>query len=742
MLTLTGTVDRVVFRSGDSDFAVARLRIEGVGDQRTYDDLTTIVGNLARVSEGENLKVGGEWERHPRHGRHFRVSWIEQRLPASAEGIEKFLGSGSIKGVGAGTARRIVEWFGERTLQVIDEDPKKLFDIPSLSRKRAELVIEGWRAQSHARELMLFLQSHRLPLFLSKRLLERYGDECVAVLQSDPYKLVQEVSGVGFKTADNIAVELGLSRTSTSRFVAGIKHVLEDATREGHVFLPKDVLLARASALLCSQPTQIEPALLEASRQALIVLDGTKIYLSALFYAERGVAGNVTRLMFGPSIISERVHDDADETVNAALGSLGIQFTGQQVEAVKMVLREKVSIITGGPGTGKTMCLHALIAALDGTAFPYSLCAPTGRAAKRMTTATGKPASTIHRLLGYQPGSNGFTFHADHQLEPQLVIVDEVSMLDVTLFHHLVRAIPDSGNLLVVGDVDQLPAVGPGNVLRDLLESETIPHVCLEELFRQAEGSRIITFAHQIRRGEVQDSRPAEQDGDLFLIPVKDAVSAARVIGELVVRRIPARFGLDPKAGIQVLSPSHRGPAGVGALNSLLQDELNPRSTPDGGVELSGRRFRVGDKVMQMRNNYEKNVYNGDLGLITAIDIPQNAITLRFGEEDDGREIDCELNELSDVSLAYAASIHKSQGSEFPCVVMPILLDHYPLLQRNLLYTGVTRARRLCILVYQPKALAIAINTNNQGHRYTGLSDRLLSQDPLSRQEFSPLPFD
>jgi len=715
-------VDRVVFRSPDDSFAVARFRPDVVGDQRTYDDLTTIVGTLGNISPGELLRVGGEWERHPKHGRHFRVQWIEQRLPATTQGIERFLGSGIIKGVGPATAERVVAHFGEDTIEVIELHPERLREVPKLSRQRADLILQGWRDHSQIRELMLFLQSHDLPGYLAKRLQDQYGDQCVAVIQRDPYQLVQEVYGVGFKTADGIAVKLGLSPVSSSRFVAGIRHALNEAGREGHVFLPRDVLLERAATLLDVNSQQLEPGLLEASRQALLVFDGDAVYSAPLFYAERGAATRIQAIQQTPSFAGERFHIDPERDTARAVASLGISLAPRQTDAVVTALREKVAIITGGPGTGKTMCLHALIAALDAAGIPYTLCAPTGRAAKRMTAATGKPASTIHRLLGYQPTSNDFAYNSDHQLRPQFTIVDEVSMLDIQLFNHLLKAIPDDAHLLLVGDSDQLPAVGPGDVLRDLLDSSTVASVTLDELFRQTQDSRITSVAHQIRRGEMPVGKSG---GDLYLVRVTDAERAQSVIKELVANRIPARFGLDPKLDIQVLSPTHRGPAGVAALNGSLQELLNPAGAGERHVDSMNHRLRRGDKVMQVRNNYEKDVYNGDVGIVEGVDLEGPTITIRFGEVDEFRDVDYDLGELSELVLAYAVSVHKSQGSEFPCVVMPLLTSHYMLLRRNLVYTALTRARRLCVLVYQPKALAIAVSAQNVDRRFTGLAERL-----------------
>ena len=735
--TLTGTVERVVFAAPDGPYTVARFRLEGVENQRTYDDLTTIVGNLGTLSEGESLRIGGDWEKHPKHGRHFRVAWFEQKLPSTTLGIQRFLGSGIIKGIGPATAEQIVERFGDQTIAVIEEHPERLREVPKLTHKRADLIVKGWREHHQIRELMLFLQSHNLPIFLAKRLRDQYGDQCVAVLQRDPYQLAQEVYGVGFKTSDAIAVKLGLDPISTSRFVAGIKYVLDEAAREGHVFLPREEVLSRGSILLDVPAEQLEPGLLEAARRDIVVDDEGRIYGSPYFYAERGVANRLQHIQYAPSFIRERLNLHPDAATAAAVAALGVTLAVRQVEAVTMALRDKVSIVTGGPGTGKTMCLHTVITALDQAGLPYSLCAPTGRAAKRMSAATGRQASTIHRLLGYQPADNSFSANEDNPLDPRVVIVDEVSMVDTILFNNLLKAIRDESHVLLVGDSDQLPAVGPGNVLADLLLSETIPHVELNELFRQAHGSEINVAAQQIKQGLIP--RPAE-GGDLYLISVPDPERAQEVIKELVARRIPDRFRLDAKLDIQVLSPIHRGPAGVSALNRELQALLNGDETV-GEVTVGQLRLRRADKVMQIKNNYEKEVFNGDVGLVSGVDSDERVVTVRFGEAGEFRDVDYEFGDLGELVLAYAVSIHKAQGSEFPCVVFPLLTSHYALLQRNLVYTALTRAKQLCVVVHQPKALGMAVQSTRRDRRFTHLGERLktLRFDPSLEMSMEPL---
>ncbi|HZT96858.1 MAG TPA: ATP-dependent RecD-like DNA helicase [Chloroflexota bacterium] len=733
MAKLTGTVDRVVYRNEDDGFVVARFQIDGVEGQRTYDDLATIVGPLGPVMEGELLHVSGEWERHPKHGPHFRVGWFERRLPSSTEGVERFLGSGVIKGIGPATAKRVVQCLGDETIEVLESQPGRLRSQVRLSQKRADLLVRGWNSQRRLRDLMVFLQSNSLPAHLARRILDQYGDEGIAAIQRDPYQLVHDVRGIGFKTADALAVKLGVPADSTSRMVAGLKFVLEEATRDGHVYLPKEALLAMTGEILGIQPERLEPALLEASRERIISLDGDRVFLTTLFLAERGSAQRLGGLLRASSFLSHSgERGRLQDGVNRAVTRLGISIAGQQLEAVTLALREKVGIITGGPGTGKTTCLHVIIEALDAAGVPYSLCAPTGRAAKRMTETTARPASTIHRLLGFQPADNRFEYNVDNQLPPQVIIVDEVSMIDIALFYSLLRALPDDSHLVLVGDADQLPAVGPGNVLQDLLDSETVPSIRLDQLFRQAENSQITVAAHAIRHGQLPSPGGP---GDLYLIRVDGEIKAREVIRELVRTRIPRRFFLDPLTDIQVLSPTHRGGAGVRSLNEELQMSLNPAKPEQPEIRIGAQCFRPGDKVMQLHNNYEKDVYNGDLGRILSVDAESLTVKVGFGDGGDLRKVDYEGAELSDITLAYAISVHKSQGSEFPAVVIPLLTAHYPLLQRNLLYTGLTRARQLCVLVYQPKALHLAVMGTRRETRYTWLRERLAELRRLEQEE-------
>jgi exodeoxyribonuclease V alpha subunit len=726
--TLTGAVERIVFRSDDERFVVARLKVEQAAGLPGWESATTIVGPLLGLREGQHVRVGGQFGRHPRHGEHLRVDWFEEQLPATAQGIERFLGSGLLKGVGPKTAEKIVSAFGEETIEVLDKQPERLKDVPNLSRAMARKVLAGWSEHRHVGELMMFLRSHDVPAYLAASLRDQYGDRCLTVIRENPYQLVHDVEGVGFKTADSIATKLGLDVHASARLEAGLRYLVEEAAREGHVFLPPQQLLTAAVRLLDAPPDLIEPALLEASRRGLLVIDGDAVYLPALLRAENNVASRLAKLQRAPSFLAPDVIAHlVKEPLETAIAQLGVSLTDNQRQAVEMAMSDKVSVLTGGPGTGKTMCLHALITALDAEGVPFALVAPTGRAAKRMSAATGRAASTIHRWLGFQPTTGGFLHNERDPLPECVMVVDEVSMLDIVLFSHLLAAVPESAHLLLVGDSDQLPSVGPGNVLSDLLASQKIPAVTLDQLFRQAEGSQIAVAAQQIRHGQIPSPSPG-QDGDLYFVRVASAEKARDLISELVCERIPRRFGLDPMAEIQVLTPQNRGPAGVGALNETLQGRLNASARSGPSLTHGHAKFHAGDKVMQLRNNYDKDTYNGDIGVVGSVDEEAGALSVHFAEIAAApTDVRYETNELGDLALAYAVSVHKSQGSEFPCIVVPILMAHYPMLQRNLLYTALTRAKRLCVLLFEPRALEMAVRGVRQDRRNTSLSVRLIA---------------
>ncbi|MEO7000932.1 MAG: ATP-dependent RecD-like DNA helicase [Ktedonobacterales bacterium] len=735
MPTLSGTIERIVFRNQETSYTVARLHPNDSG-RLFRDELVTLVGALPGVSVCELVDVTGEWEAHPQHGRHLRVASFTPHTPVTAEGLKRYLGSGVIKGIGPKLAERIVTHFGEETLAVIELEPERLIEVSGISGAKRDLILKGWAAQQDIREIMIFLQGHEVSPSLGAKIYRQYGKESINVIRENPYLLERDIHGVGFRTADTLAVKLGLPRDSLPRLMTGIKHVLSEAANaDGHCYLPRADLLTRAAALLETSPDALEPAI-EALRtekeiflEPGIVVDGMaaedRIYLAPFFYAESGVARRLRLLMRAPSPLPP-VSDHAWERAFAAWeAERGVRLAERQREAVRLAYRAKVMTLTGGPGVGKTTAIRALLDMLDEQGVDYALAAPTGRAARRMTEATGRPASTLHRLLEFQPNSAEFAYHEQRPLPYQFIIVDEVSMLDILLAYRLVRAIHAEAHLLLVGDADQLPSVGPGSVLADVLASKGAPHIYLTELFRQARESAIIVTAHGVKAGEVP-SLKAAPSSDFFFLRAESPEAAQRTLVDVVARRLPARYGFDPIRDIQVLAPMYRGPAGVLALNTTLQARLNP--SPAGSVAYGELTFRVGDKVMQTRNNYDKGpsgVFNGDLGYIAEADETAGHVIVHFSDETGVYPIAYEAHELDELTLAYACTIHRAQGSEYPCVVLPLVMQHYLLLQRNLLYTAITRAKRLCVVVGDPRALRQAVENNALATRNTGLAERL-----------------
>jgi len=773
--TLTGTVERIVFQNDENHWTVARLKIaEKSTRYRTSDDLTKIVGPMPGLNVGETVSLNGAWEVHPLHGRHFKVSSFEPKLPSTAEGIRRYLGSGLIKGIGPKTADRIVESFGAETLEVIESTPERLLEVPGISTKKLDIIVRGWAEQREIKNLMLFLQSHEVSISLAARIYKTYGSEAITVIREDPYRLAKDIYGVGFITADALARKLGLPEHSPQRYAAGLKHVLSQSTDDGHVFLPREELLKRAAEALRAEPDGLEEALetLRGTKEVIVeeqakqasgdeqdVARGdARVYLAPFFHSERGAARRLRLLAETPSTLLFARNIDWARAFAGLEGKSKIELAEGQRRAVQTALSSKVSILTGGPGVGKTTTLRAVLHLLEHYGIKYCLAAPTGRAAKRMSEATGRPASTMHRLLEFSPAHNEFQYNERNPLPFSFVIADESSMIDILLFYSLLKAIPPTAHLLLVGDADQLPSVGPGNVLRDILTSEVLPTTRLTQLFRQAQGSRIITTAHAINRGEIP-RLDNQGDTDLFFIREEDPDRLLQVLKTVVAERAPRAFGLDPVADVQVISPSNRGPLGVGNLNTQLQELLNPQRPDE--LSLGQRVFRPGDKVMQIRNDYNKNVFNGDMGRVARIDRENQIMVVEYPAEglpvvqrDDalsgparGRnrpappiiprpgggnvvEVNYEFHETDELTHAYAVSVHKSQGSEFPAVVMPLTTSHYLLLQRNLIYTAITRARRLCVLIGSPRALAIAVKNSAVDRRYTALAERLRAEPP------------
>ncbi|WP_069801638.1 SF1B family DNA helicase RecD2 [Thermogemmatispora onikobensis] len=775
MPTLEGSIESIVFHNEETHYTVARFRPSistGRGSSRSSrDGLLTIVGTLPGVRAGEVLTVEGVWEYDPRYGHQLHVTSFSQRLPTSTEGIIRYLSSGLIKGIGPKKARTLVEHFGEQTLAIIEQQPERLAEVRGLGEKDRARILAAWTQQQEMKEVQLFLQTHEISLHLANRIYRQYGGESVKVVRENPYRLVQDIYGIGFRTADEIASRLGLPRDSLPRLVTGLTYVLAQAANEtGHCYLPENELLLQAERILQVPRAALEQALEEGQRAGELFIEpalpdiesstqeaaeyslfqdlasastplvasesalppdppaastGTaqrRIYYGPFWHAERGSARLLKRLLHTPSRLPTVSPALWEQVFHHLEVRRQLQLTERQREAVQTAFTRKVSILTGGPGTGKTTSLRALLLLLRRQRVEVALTAPTGRAAKRLSEATGLPAQTLHRLLEYTPHDGTYQRHEERPLSYQFVIVDECSMVDILLFYHLLKALPPEAHLLLVGDADQLPSVGPGNVLRDLLRSEVIPTTHLTELFRQARQSRIVVSAHRVNAGLLPVVKN-EEGSDFLFLRESEPQRARSLILDLVGRRLPGRYHLHPQADIQVLSPMYRGPLGVISLNESLQQRLNPRS--EGELLLGRHHLRIGDKVMQVRNDYDKGVFNGDLGWIRRIDHQAATVTVEFQEEAGPLLVEYEFAELDALTLAYAVTIHKSQGSEYPAVIIPLFLQHAPLLQRNLLYTAITRARRLCVLVGQPQALELAIRNDRVAQRNTALAERL-----------------
>lgn len=700
---IEGVIERIVYESPENGFFVARLKEEG------KPDLTTFVGNLMAVSPGETIRLWGQWVEDKKFGRQLRVARFETLLPATVRGIEKYLGSGLVTGIGPAFAKRLVDAFGVETLRVIDEDPAKLRTVPGIGRKRAEQIRAAWSSQKAIQAIMLFLQAHGISVAQAVKIYKRYGDAAVAILRDNPYRLAEDIVGIAFRTADKIAMSLGIARDSPKRAQAGLFYTLERAATEGHVFLPQPELIKSAAELLEIAGERLDDPLRFLAQRDMVTIEAERVYTRALYLAETGAAHILKRLISTPPAPVSIQVDKAVEWVERVKK---IQLSPEQREAIHIGAQAKVMVITGGPGTGKTTVLNSVLAIFEKKKLKILLAAPTGRAAKRMEAATSHEAKTIHRLLEFSPKQGGFVRNEEDPLNADLVVIDESSMVDIHLMQHLLRALKPQTRLFLVGDVDQLPSVGPGNVLLDIIASGTVPVVWLKTVFRQAALSGIVANAHRINAGQP----PEFNTEDFFFVERKDPVKALETVVDLVTTRMPAKFHLDPVHDIQVLAPMRRGDCGVDRLNEALQAALNPK-----GAAVPRKDFRVGDKVMQLRNNYELDVYNGDVGIVTLVDEEAKEAHVTF----DDKVVLYEFENLDELTLAYAATVHKSQGSEYPAVVVPIVTQHYLLLQRNVLYTAITRASRVVILVGDPKALRMATRNVEVAQRNTRLAERL-----------------
>jgi len=710
--TLTGEIERVTYENEETSFRVLRVgSLEGAGRR----DVIAVVGVFQAVGPGTRVRISGEFVVDQRHGEQFRAESLVPLAPSTLSGVEKYLGSGLIPGIGPGFAKRIVERFGMDTLRVLDAEPDRLREVPGLGTRRVDEVKKTWASQRAISNVMMLLQTHGASPALASRIWKHYGDRAATVVERFPYRLALEVRGVGFKTADRLARALGIAGDHPDRAQAGVLHELEGLSDQGHTAVPRGALVERAAAMLEIDAGHVEAAIDGLWAQERVVVEDDEVAMARLHRAELEVVRGMLRLLGTPA--------DPLPALDAALAEFereaGMALAPTQREAVRAAAEHKVVVITGGPGVGKTTIVRAMLRTLDRARLRTRLAAPTGRAAKRLSEATGREASTLHRLLEFDPHSMRFTRDAEHPLDAGAVILDEASMIDVPLAASLFAALPSRARLIIVGDADQLPSVGPGALLRDLIESRVVKVVRLTEIFRQADASGIVKNAHRILRGELPESASSDDPrADFFVIPRRDAEQTAELVSELVVQRIPRRFGLDPRRDIQVLTPMHRGPVGTTALNARLQGALNPSGA---ALESRGQILRSGDKVMQKRNDYERDVFNGDIGAVTSVDPVGRELGVRF----DQREVRYEDADLEALTLAYATSIHKSQGSEYPAVVIPLLTSHFVMLSRNLIYTAVTRAKKLCVLCADPRALEIALGETRREQRMTRLARRL-----------------
>ena len=727
---LHGVVELVTFHDPDSCHAVLKVLARG------HRERVTVVGKTPKVVVGEYLEASGDWSHHRVHGPQFVA--VEMRLvpPSTETGIAKYLASGLVKGIGPTYAKKIVAAFGDKTLEVIDHSPGYLSQVPGIGPKRIEQIRRSWQEQKHVREIMVFLQSHGVGTARAARIYKEYGEQAVEMVRSNPYRLSTDIWGIGFKTADELALKLNIPRDSPLRARAAVRHVLQEASTEGHVGLPEELVTEQTASLMGSGPELVTAAIEDLRLTEEVVRDtpflaaglnrpppeyadsSALLYLKPMFLAELGVARSIQALLSGTHPLPAT---DVPAAVAWAESRLGIALAPAQREAVGLALTEKVLVLTGGPGTGKTTIVRAILDIFEAKKQRVVLCAPTGRAAKRLGEATGREAKTVHRTLEYDASQRGFLRGKENPLEAELVVIDEVSMADIGLANQLLRAIPPWAAVVLVGDGDQLPSVGPGSVLADLINSGIVPVARLTQVHRQAGESWIVRAAHAINSGHEPESAPAGGEGDFYFVESPDAESTVRKVVEMVANRIPKRFGLDPIAGVQVLAPMNKGLVGVRNLNEELQRALNQPSEAKAEALRFGVTFRVGDKVIQTRNNYQREVFNGDLGRIIAIDVNEQILSVEF----DGRAADYDYSDLDELQLAYCTSIHKSQGSEYPAVVIPLETAHWVMLRRNLVYTGVTRGKKLVAVVGSRKALGIAVRTADSARRFTLLAWRL-----------------
>lgn len=705
MQKLRCVVERITYQNPENGYSVMRVKVKG------YDELVTLVGNLLEVPAGSVLLCEGDWKVDKRYGSQFVAQTWEEVMPATLYGIEKYLGSGLVKGIGPKFAQLIVSRFGLDTIEIIETDIKRLYEVPGIGQKRVEKIAESWEKQKDIKNVMLFLQGYGVSTAYAAKIYRQYGKESIDTVKTNPYKLADDIWGIGFKTADTIASKMGYEKNDLRRLKSGVTYTLSRMAEEGNVYAEEEQLVKSAIELLDADETPVRQAISEMLQSEDLIADAEAIYMPPFYYAEVGTANRLNKLL---DCVEGSLFNIIPD-ISVISKQTGVEYDEVQAEAIREAVSSKVMVLTGGPGTGKTTTTQGIIAALKAMGLRILLAAPTGRAAKRMSEATGMEAKTIHRLLEYNP-KDGYKRNDDNPLEGDALIVDECSMIDLLLMNNLMKAIPAGMRLVLVGDIDQLPSVGAGNVLRDIIDSKRIPVIRLTRIFRQAQESRIVMSAHAINKGVFPDTSNGKHT-DFFFIQQEEPEQAVDTIVKLVKERLPNAYKR-PTSDIQVLTPMQRGVVGAANLNMALQTVLNPGQV---SLNRSGYSFRQGDRVMQLRNNYDKEVFNGDLGYIERVDMEDRTLFVCF----DGRTVEYDVSELDELTLAYATTIHKSQGSEYPIVVMPVLMTHYVMLQRNLIYTGITRAKKICVLVGTKKALSFAIRNLSVLKRNTKLKERL-----------------
>lgn len=705
MQKLRCVVERITYQNPENGYSVMRVKVKG------YDELVTLVGNLLEVPAGSVLLCEGDWKVDKRYGSQFVAQTWEEVMPATLYGIEKYLGSGLVKGIGPKFAQLIVSRFGLDTIEIIETDIKRLYEVPGIGQKRVEKIAESWEKQKDIKNVMLFLQGYGVSTAYAAKIYRQYGKESIDTVKTNPYKLADDIWGIGFKTADTIASKMGYEKNDLRRLKSGVTYTLSHMAEEGNVYAEEEQLVKSAIELLDADETPVRQAISEMLQSEDLIADAEAIYMPPFYYAEVGTANRLNKLL---DCVEGSLFNIIPD-ISVISKQTGVEYDEVQAEAIREAVSSKVMVLTGGPGTGKTTTTQGIIAALKAMGLRILLAAPTGRAAKRMSEATGMEAKTIHRLLEYNP-KDGYKRNDDNPLEGDALIVDECSMIDLLLMNNLMKAIPAGMRLVLVGDIDQLPSVGAGNVLRDIIDSKRIPVTRLTRIFRQAQESRIVMSAHAINKGVFPDTSNGKNT-DFFFIQQEDPEQAVETILKLVKERLPNAYKR-PTSDIQVLTPMQRGVVGAANLNMALQTVLNPGQV---SLNRSGYSYRQGDRVMQLRNNYDKEVFNGDLGYIERVDMEDRTLFVCF----DGRTVEYDVSELDELTLAYATTIHKSQGSEYPIVVMPVLMTHYVMLQRNLIYTGITRAKKICVLVGTKKALSFAIRNLSVLKRNTKLKERL-----------------